>query len=540
MYKLQLITEAKKTCPDVIIVLGEDLTRFRDASKSLYNFLRAYSWSDKVERLGFDEVWLDLTDLIDYNLDLLNSNNLSDSFFHLSSRDPTAGFGFDATQYAGHTFPIGAELSASHQSSLERRLMLGSHLALYMRQELHQQKGYTSTVGISTSKLLSKLAGNMNKPKGQTTLVPPYEDTFIPNPNGSEVTLNNVAAFMDPHDIGAVPWIGFKIAQKLREAVLGRLPEFTMGLVYGRSREAITVGMVRQAQGLDADLLEELLSGPGMGHQVGANVFRLIHGVDDSEVSQARNVPRQISIEDSYIQLDRMEQVSRELLSLSSRLIQRMRVDLLANDEGEGREWMAKPSTLRLSTRPRPPLNADGTRTRAFNRISKSASMPAFVFNTSEDVESIADRLIALILLPLFRKLHPERNGWNLSLVNVAATNMVESAADSKSATGRDIKGMFNRQNDVLSDFKITEPDHVCRSLRDDKSDELDIQQHLHGSESSADMEGVESTEDIGWHNDDSDEPEEDLSDEFTCTSCMQKIPTFAKLAHDRFHTAGG
>jgi len=56
LYKLQLITEAKRLCPDVIIVLGEDIGRFRDASKDLYNFLEKFSWNRKVERLGFDEV----------------------------------------------------------------------------------------------------------------------------------------------------------------------------------------------------------------------------------------------------------------------------------------------------------------------------------------------------------------------------------------------------------------------------------------------------------------------------------------------------
>lgn len=54
--KLQLVKEARKICPDVIIVLGEDLSPFRNASKELYNFLRAYAWSSKVERMGFDEV----------------------------------------------------------------------------------------------------------------------------------------------------------------------------------------------------------------------------------------------------------------------------------------------------------------------------------------------------------------------------------------------------------------------------------------------------------------------------------------------------
>ena len=54
--KLQLITEAKRVCPDVVIVLGEDLTRFRNTSKELFNFLHDSIWSGQAERLGFDEV----------------------------------------------------------------------------------------------------------------------------------------------------------------------------------------------------------------------------------------------------------------------------------------------------------------------------------------------------------------------------------------------------------------------------------------------------------------------------------------------------
>jgi len=56
LHKLQLIKDARRICPDVIIELGEDISRFRDASKDLYGFLKAFSWSGKVERLGFDEV----------------------------------------------------------------------------------------------------------------------------------------------------------------------------------------------------------------------------------------------------------------------------------------------------------------------------------------------------------------------------------------------------------------------------------------------------------------------------------------------------
>lgn len=56
--KLMLITEAKKICKDLVLVDGEDLTPFRDVSKILFNFLRSHSWNNRVERLGFDEVFM--------------------------------------------------------------------------------------------------------------------------------------------------------------------------------------------------------------------------------------------------------------------------------------------------------------------------------------------------------------------------------------------------------------------------------------------------------------------------------------------------
>lgn len=47
---------------------------------------------------------MDVTDIIDYNAELLNHNNLASSFFHLDSNDPTVGFSFDASQVFGNTF----------------------------------------------------------------------------------------------------------------------------------------------------------------------------------------------------------------------------------------------------------------------------------------------------------------------------------------------------------------------------------------------------------------------------------------------------
>ncbi|KAK7533794.1 DNA polymerase-like protein iota [Phyllosticta citribraziliensis] len=453
-----------------VIVLGEDLTRFRDASKQLYRLVRAFSWNGRVERLGFDELWLDVTDQIDYNIALLNPHGLAQSFFHLSRDDPTHGFAFDATGFAGTTFPSLTGLSTATESpspsditqtqdSLTLRLLLASHLARFLRNELEHHKNFTATAGISTNKLLSKLVGNLNKPNGQTTLLPPYFGVH-----------SNVIAFVDSHDIGKIPGIGFKSAQKLREFVLHRPAAFDDGLVYGGTRETVKVGDIRKHPDLNVETLEKLLGGPGSPHGIGVKVWGLLHGADHTEVRAARDTPKQISIEDSYLRLDSFDQVVKELRMLAISLLKRMHADLLEEEDEydqdgatpgpdsfkqaqaerpaglEKRRWIAHPATLRLSTRPRPPLNADGTRTRTFARISRSAPVPNFLFSLSTPIESLAERLVNDALLPLFRRLHPEKTGWNLSLVNVAVTNMAEAGSNAKSSSGRDITSMFRKQ----------------------------------------------------------------------------------------------
>ena len=298
LYKLQLVREARKKCPELIILLGEDLTKFRNASKDNYNFLRSYTWSDNIEKLGFDEIFMDVTDLIKYNLDLLHQRDLSSSFFHLDRNDPTVGFSYNAAIITGHTFPKCPDPSLSTLTLLGKapddaddltlRLCLCSHLAQHLRYELEQQKGYTSTVGISTNKLLSKLVGNVNKPRGQTTLIPPYQ----PNIEGH----SNVTDFIDGHDIGKIPGIGFKSAQKIRAYVLERPATFNAGLVYGRTKENVTVKDVRVVDGMGFTLLQQILDGPGVPKDLPQKVWGLVNGVDDVGVGKAKEVPQQISI----------------------------------------------------------------------------------------------------------------------------------------------------------------------------------------------------------------------------------------------------
>lgn len=508
LHKLQLIKDAKRICPDVVIVLGEDLTRFRNASKALYMLARSVVWGGRVEKLGFDELFLDVTEMIDYNAGVLNQNDLVNSFFHLDRKDPTVGFCYNATRFHGSTFPEtdAAFVARTDPSSLEMRLLIASHLQAHIRSKLEHQIGFTATGGISTSKLLAKLVGNVHKPNGQTTLLPPYV--------AAENNTSNVSQFLDSHEIRKIPGIGSRIAQKLKSYIQGQ------ETVDEKIDEKITVQDVRQFPGMGPPLLEKILGGPGSPKGIGIRMWSILHGVDNSEVLEGRDVPTQISIEDSYGRLDTLESVRRELVVLTRSLIRRMRTDLLDmsdNTAPQGR-WRAHPRTLRLSTRPRPP-DSDTGRAYSSNRISRSVPLPPFIFSLDENIDALAERLVRESVFSMFRRLHPEKSGWNLSLINVAVTNMVESAGNQKQSSGRDIGKMFQQQETVLRDWTVQEPKSSssfigASQLPDPSSPEIQPQSEDDWDDGDDEPLGVD------------------------CPICGVSIPHFAQLAHQMYHSA--
>jgi DNA polymerase iota len=498
------------------------------------------------------QVFLDVTELIDYNASLLNQNDLENSFFHLDNRDPTLGFVYDAERFCGPTFPVTPNVTSEnaaaagqiHSNVLNTRLILGSHLAYYLRIGLKREHGYTAAVGVSTVKLLAKLVGIVHKPDNQTTLLPPYAAS---DPSDE----SNVTCFLDGHEISKIPGIGFKSAHKLRTRILGRESTFEPYSILP-SQNQVTVRDVRLFPGMGPTVLDKLLGGPGSPRQIGMRVWELINGVDPTEVLQARSIPMQISIEDSYGGLDSFYSVKKELKSLASSLISRMRIDLAeddseGSDDGEGpneeaspsgvrkRRWLAHPRTLRLSTRPRAATNADGSRNRpsSTGRISRSAPAPSFIFNLNEPVEALAEKLVKESLITIFRKLHPEKSGWNLSLINIAVNNMVESASEQKQSSGRDIAKMLRRQESVLKAWRVcVEESGPSESIQDSHHPDPPLLQStlldsgIPDSPSADDQVGY-------WMETDDEEPP--ISSDI-CKLCGAPIPHFALAAHALYH----
>lgn len=440
-------------------------------------------------------MYLDVTDIIDYNLFCLNRASMADSFFYLSKTDPEQGFSCNLTSIAGCV-----EGTASQDLDLESptylRLLLGSHLAQYLRLKVEEDFGYTSTCGISTNKLLSKLVGGRNKPRNQTTLL--------------TLSDGDVNTFMDSHTLRKVPGIGFKTASLLESHLTSQKIEAD-----SHSFEStITVGEARLHPEISPGSLETLLVGPGAERGVGLRVWGLLHGVDPTEVKEASDIPTQISIEDTYKGLEGLAPITEELHKLSYSLIRRMRVDLVVPDEHAdhtgAQRWIAKPRTIRLSIRSWTQLGT--TQTLNYNsRVSRSGPLPGFIFDLADDIAPIAERLVAEALLPLLRRLKSEKgHRWNLQMINICVTNMAAGAADDKTGAGRDISAMFRRQDEVLRPWKVAPEPQV-----------EDVGQFSSSEDSDANDESWEHPGNI------------------SCLKCGHSIPQFAMSAHTRYHEMG-
>ena len=211
------------------------------------------------------------------------------------------------------------------------------------------------------------------------------------------------------------------------------------------------------------------------------------------------------------------------------------------------KRWLAHPKTIRLSTRPRPPQNPDGSRNRSFARISRSAPMPSFVFSLKDDIASLTEKLLCETLLPLFRRLHPEKGGWNLSLLNVAATNMADAASD-KGGVGRDISKMFKHQDETLRQWRVEEPpaavmesvQNVITGNGSGLSPKVDV--------SSDKIAAAFGSEDVPTPSQEVDTSAADACemqyessmtdrDSFSCSECGALMPLFAMGAHYRWHS---
>ncbi|XP_066458597.1 DNA polymerase iota [Eleutherodactylus coqui] len=180
--KCMPVREAKERCPQLILICGEDLTHYREMSYKITELLGEFS--PQVERLGFDENFIDITELVDQRL-----------------RDPQCD---RSLEVSGHVYN---DQVVDPSDWTHQRLIVGSHVAADIRAAVHTRLGMTGCAGIASNKLLCKLVSGTFKPNQQTVLFPESCSHLINS-------LNHV------HKI---PGIGHKTAQRLEALGLSSL-----------------------------------------------------------------------------------------------------------------------------------------------------------------------------------------------------------------------------------------------------------------------------------------------------------------------------
>ena len=251
-----------------------------------------------------------------------------------------------------------------------------------------------------------------------------------------------------------------------------------------------------------------------------------------------------------------MKQVEKTLLNLMQSLLKRMRIDLISATKGaehdsvsihgaaDLNQWVARPRSLRLTTRPRPPVNPDGSRCRSFSRISKSCDMPSIAFSNLTSIEEIAKTIVHDALVPLFRKLHPETSDWDLSLINLCAANISHHASDDRDGAGRDISYMFTKQVEILKGWNVehnqlTHIPNIQRST-DKHYNPLGLMTYENVLEEAVPGERKDHCiSDRGKRVDENafNQKEEVAGLNNVCEICGAQMPFFAILAHERYHS---
>ncbi|KAG5881791.1 hypothetical protein JTB14_037088 [Gonioctena quinquepunctata] len=142
--KCMLIEEARKLCPGLVLVKGEDLHDYRQISYKVTALLQKYS--HLVERLGLDENFIDVSNLVSEQLE---NNSISPTVDNI--------FG-DTTDMC--------------DCGCSQRLQIGSNIAQKIRKEMKDELNLTACAGIGHNKLLAKIAGSKHKPNQQTVVFP--------------------------------------------------------------------------------------------------------------------------------------------------------------------------------------------------------------------------------------------------------------------------------------------------------------------------------------------------------------------------------
>ncbi|KAM6230504.1 LOW QUALITY PROTEIN: DNA polymerase iota-like [Porphyrio hochstetteri] len=259
--KLMAVRDAKEKCPQLVLVNGEDLTPYREMSYKVTELLGEFC--PLVERLGFDENFVDITEIVEKRLKQLEQRECS-------------GISVSGHVYNNHAINL--------EDPTHLSLIIGSQVAEEFREAIHAKLGLTGCAGVASNKLLAKLVSGTHKPNQQTVLLPESSPELL---EGLE-------------NIQKLPGIGYKTSKRL---------------------EMLGVRKVCELQAFPSAVLEKEL-----GVSLAQRIQKLSWGEDESPVVPS-GPPQSFSDEDSFKKCSSEVEVKEKIQELLPSLLDRIQKD---------------------------------------------------------------------------------------------------------------------------------------------------------------------------------------------------------------------
>ncbi|XP_065557396.1 DNA polymerase iota-like isoform X2 [Artemia franciscana] len=155
IYKCMPVIDALNACPELVLINGEDVAPYREYAEKITSLLREYS--DRVEKLGFDENFVDVTEYVSQNSDSLTAKEIQGRIFQEKN--------YEDIQKC--------------ECGCDQLLIKGATLAKTIRERIYKEIGLTTCAGVSWNKLVSKLLSPMHKPNNQTIMFPSQLDSLM-------------------------------------------------------------------------------------------------------------------------------------------------------------------------------------------------------------------------------------------------------------------------------------------------------------------------------------------------------------------------
>ncbi|GMH42279.1 hypothetical protein BSKO_10198 [Bryopsis sp. KO-2023] len=374
--KMMSIDRARSLCPELVLISGEDLTPYRQASKKILQIAKRFG---VVEKLGMDEVIVDVTKESHRRmaenprgLEWRGHIHLSTDKIHQDSAHRPMDLRVTISSQKTHPDGTSDKMLLDRDSPQYWKLLLAaSNVAADLRQSLKAESGLRCSAGIACNRLLAKLCSGLHKPDDQTILPPP-----------------EAAGFVSSLRVRALPGVGSKMERGLKELGID------------------TVADLKQK--VDLKTLKE-----NFGEKAGSYLLEIAHGRDSTPVTE-RGPPKSVTVEDSFKTCQSLKAVEIVVGVLAPDLVSRLREEF-----DENGRW---PKTLVVKWR----MRSSGVN----NRLSASSAFPT-TFSSNADEKAQVKAVASLAGSLLSRNLVPP---FNLTLINLGATSFHEKPPTSTHA----------------------------------------------------------------------------------------------------------